>query len=192
MKRLIVRIAIALLGKEILDYFQEQADLSPYKNMSPLVARIKALFDEVPVDVWQSLRDEQSKAELKRIFAKHDQPLALAAYDLGIEYADKKIESDGYFLAPFEQAAYELGKNIVRIYTDDDRDNRKALETLFFENSLQLQLLSIDQLMHTLERTDRIAQEQKRGIRISLEIIRSIIKEVDNVQAQAQSRSIPA
>lgn len=191
MKRFLVRIAIALLGNEILTYFEEQAKLSPYENMPTLVARIKALFDDVPVSVWQSLRDETSKQELLEVYRKHDQGLALAAYDLGVEFTDQRIQKDGYFLAPFENAAYDLGKSIVRIYTDDDPDNREALERLFFHNSHQLQLLAIDQLIYTLDITTRLADEQKKPIRFSLNLIKNILDEAGDVHSRAIPRSLP-
>lgn len=191
MKRILVKIAIALLGNEILAYFEEQAKASTYRHLSPLVARIKALFDDVPVSVWQSLRDEASKQELLNVYRKHDQGIALAAYDLGVEFTDKRIQADGYFLAPFESAAYELGKSIVRVYTDEDPANRKALEDFFFQNSHRLQLLAIDQLLYTLDITTRLADEQKKPIRFSLNLIKNILKEAGDVHSRAIPRSLP-
>ena len=77
MKRFFVKLAIILFGKEIFGYLEEEARNSQYQNLATVVTTVKDFVNDIPVNVWQSLRSDDSKAKLREVFLQHDEKTLL-------------------------------------------------------------------------------------------------------------------
>jgi hypothetical protein len=180
-KRFFAKLALYMFGVEIFSFLEEEAKNSEYKNLAPMVTSVKDFASEVPIDIWSSLRSEASKNELKIIFLKHDDKIAIAAYNLGTEFIDKKIEND-FLLAPVEEAAYKLGKDIVIIYTDDNPSNKAQLQAMMRKERAPLLMASIDQGQYLINQSE-LDNDVKAKANFGLSVYKELIKQQANLKA---------
>lgn len=150
MKRFFARIAIILLSKEIFSYLEEEAKASQYQNLAHVVATFKDFVNDIPVQTWQSLRSEASKAKFRKVFKAHDKKIALAGFKLGMELIEHRIAED-FVLEQFEEQAFELTKEIILIYTNDNPGNRSEVKTLMAGKSNDLLMAAIEQVVLLIE-----------------------------------------
>lgn len=174
MKRFFARIAIILLGKEIFSYLEEEAKASQYQNLAHVVATFKDFVNDIPVQTWQSLRSEASKAKFRKVFKAHDEKIALAGFKLGMELIEHRI-ADDFILEQFEEQAFELAKEIVLIYTNDDPDNQKEVKTLMQGKSNELLLAAIEQVVYLAQQSEQLNDNQKRQVFVAMKVVKGIL-----------------
>ncbi len=178
MKRFFVKLAIILFGKEIFGYLEEEAKNSQYQNLAPVVSTVKNFVNDIPVNVWQSLRSDDSKAKLREVLLQHDEKMALAGYNLGMEFVDKKMNED-FLLAPVEQEAYQLGKDVIIIYTDENPDNKKQITELLRQKRAPLLIASIDQLQYIANYSEKIDESTKAKLGLAFNISKQLVNTLD-------------
>lgn len=174
MKRFFARLAIILLGKEIFGYLEEEAKESKYQNLASVVTSVKDFVNDIPVSVWQSLRSEASKATLREVFKRHDDRMALTSFKLGMELIEHRIEED-FILEQFEEQAFNLAKEIIIIYTNDNPNNKSEIKTLIGSKSNDLLLASIEQIVYLSQQSEKLNENQKNQIRVAMQVAKGLL-----------------
>ena len=174
MNKIFKTITTYILGRNIFKILEGRADVSEYKSLSALVKEIRAFAKAVPISIWISLRSDESKLKFKQVLKKHDAKIAKAGLDLGVEFLDKEIGSS-YLLNNVEVKAYELSKNIIKIYTDDNPENRAQLNALARAERVPLILASLDQAGFIASKSSKLTDEQKSQVFILMKLLKVAI-----------------
>lgn len=174
-QRAFAQVVLAMFGVQLFNYLEEISQKSELKNMLPLVQAIRSFAKEVSIKEWTSLSKPASKERLKAVFKKHDGRMAIAAYKLGWEHIDKKVNQEEIILTEFEVEALNFGKEIILVYTDENKDNKGQIKQLMAEKTVPFLLVSNAQFKH-LVRNSKLDDSRKRSSLVVLDIVDGVIQ----------------
>ena len=175
--KFLLRLALNYVKQHVFSYVREVTDAANRAYIDTAISEAEAAIEAVPVTVWVSLNEEESRAELKQIFQERDAKLAKATFTAVVKILDEKHDLS-LILNEYEEFVFKLALDFIEIMTDDNIQNAEQLVFMLQSKVAAILTISVSRLSEMIENSKTLTDRQKQFARQTLPIFKTMIETI--------------
>ena len=145
--KFLLKIALSYVKAELFDYLIDLAN-EQQEVVKNGVIELQKFIEAVPIDVWLSLRKEESKQFFLHLLSEHDTALLKATYFILVEIISTKYDLK-QFLESYHDLLNELSISLIEIITNEESKDDNEIAILINKKKMEIINASISFIFET-------------------------------------------